>query len=106
MPGLPIIWVLVGLFSGAIITGAVMWFVLKPKTEQTYLDLQNEVEEKRAAVERETAVILQSAQQEAKQIRMEAEKVTERRYQDLARTEERVDARAEKLDQQYVFGRK
>ena len=31
---------------------------------------------------------------------MEAEKVTERRYQDLARAEERIDSRNEKLDQQ------
>ncbi|MCB9003040.1 MAG: ribonuclease Y, partial [Ardenticatenaceae bacterium] len=37
---------------------------------------------------------------EAQELRLEAEKVTERRYQDLARAEERIDRRGEKQDKQ------
>ena len=100
MPIAPFIWILIGLLAGASITAIAMWFFWKPKTEQVYIDLQTEIEEKRAAVEQEVSSLVKSAQQEAKQIRQEAEKVAERRYQDLARAEERVDSRNEKADQQ------
>jgi ribonuclease Y len=100
MPISPLVLVLIGLLAGASIAAIAMWFFLKPKTEQIYQDLQNEVEEKKAASEREAAATLKTAQNEAKQTRMEAEKVIERRYQDLARAEERVDARNEKADKQ------
>ncbi|MEJ2750117.1 MAG: Rnase Y domain-containing protein, partial [Anaerolineae bacterium] len=100
MPILPLVWVLIGLAAGGSITAIAMWFYLKPKTEETYANLQKEIEEKRAATEQEAAAILKSSQQEASKIRLEAEKVTERRYQDLARAEERIDSRTEKLDQQ------
>ena len=100
MPIAPFIWILIGLLAGASITAIAMWFFWKPKTEQVYIDLQTEIEEKRAAAEQEVSSLVKSAQQEAKQIRQEAEKVAERRYQDLARAEERVDSRNEKADQQ------
>jgi ribonucrease Y len=101
MPIAPFIWILIGLLAGASIAAIAMWFYLKPKTEQVYIDLQKEVEEKRAAVEKEAATTLKNSQQEAKQLRLEAEKVAERRYQDLARAEERVDSRNEKADEQF-----
>ncbi|MCP4945049.1 MAG: DUF3552 domain-containing protein, partial [Planctomycetaceae bacterium] len=41
-----------------------------------------------------------TTRKESKQIRAEAEKVVERRYQDLARAEERIDRRGDKQDQQ------
>lgn len=95
-----LVWVLIGLAAGAGITAVAMWFYLKPKTEETYANLQKEIEEKKAAAEQEAAAILKISQQEASKIRLEAEKVTERRYQDLARAEERIDSRTEKLDHQ------
>ena len=97
---MPTLWALIGLITGALITAAVMWFYLKPRTEQAYADLQQEIEQKRAASENEASVTIRNAQQEAKQLRLEAEKLTERRYKDLARAEERVDMRTEKLDEQ------
>jgi len=46
----------VGLLIGAVI----IYFVTKPRTEQAYLDLQREVEQQRAAVEKETENILET----------------------------------------------
>ncbi|MCP4425261.1 MAG: ribonuclease Y [Chloroflexi bacterium] len=97
---MPALWAVIGLVAGALIAAAAMWFYLKPRTEQAYADLKQEVEEKRKTTEKEAAATIRSAQQEAKQLRREAEKVAERRYQDLARAEERVDIRNNKLDQQ------
>ena len=94
------IWALIGLAVGAIIASAAMWFFMKPRTEQAYENFQNELEEKKKVAEQEAAATIRGAQQEAKQLRLEAEKVAERRYQDLARAEERVDGRNEKLDRQ------
>jgi ribonuclease Y len=86
----------VGLAIGVIIT----YFVTKPRTEKAYDDLQNEVEQKRAAVEKETEIILDTTKSEAQKIRLEAEKVAERRFKDLARAEERLDRRSDNLDKQ------
>ncbi len=95
-----ILWAVIGLIAGAIIAAAAMWLYLKPRTEEAYATLQQEIETKKKETEKESATIIRTAQQEAKQMRHEAEKVAERRYQDLARAEERVDARNSKLDQQ------
>lgn len=92
----PIIALIVGLLIGAVIT----YFVTKPRTEQAYLDLQKEIEQKRAAVEKETKNILETTKAEAEKTRVEADRVAERRFQDLARAEERVDRRSENLDKQ------
>ncbi len=97
MPGL---WALAGLVAGAIIAAGAMWFYMKPRTEQTYEALKQEINERRSAAEKEAAGTIKRAKDEARQLRQEAEKVAERRYQDLARAEERVDIRNQKLDQQ------
>ncbi|MCA9919134.1 MAG: hypothetical protein KC445_14335, partial [Anaerolineales bacterium] len=62
--------------------------------------VERELEERRTLTEKETTEILEISRQEAQQIRLEAEKTIERRYQDLARAEERVDRRSENLDKQ------
>ncbi|MEZ4645801.1 MAG: ribonuclease Y [Chloroflexota bacterium] len=73
---------------------------MKPRTDATYAALHQEVENKRVMAEREAEHLLSEARQETQALRLEAEKVTERRYQDLARTEERLERRNEKLDKQ------
>ena len=95
-----IFWAVIGLVAGALIAAAIMWFYLKPRTEEAYAELQRETDERRAAAEKEASATIKNAQQEAKQVRLEAEKVAERRYQDLARAEERVDVRNSNLDKQ------
>ena len=92
----PIAALIVGLLIGAVIT----YFVTKPRTDKAYQDLQHEIEQQRAAVEKETKNILDTTKAEAQKTRLEADKVAERRFQDLARAEERVDRRGENLDNQ------
>jgi ribonucrease Y len=92
--------IIIGLVIGAAIGAGIIWVVLKPRTEEAYATLQREVEEKRTTAEQEAEAILNSARKEAQDVRIEAEKVLERRYQDLARAEERVDRRSENQDKQ------
>ncbi len=87
---------LLGLLSGAGITYAVM----KPRFEEIQQQVQLELDQRRAAVEREAEQILETTREEAAKIRREAEKVAERRFQDLARAEERLEKQTDKLDQQ------
>jgi ribonuclease Y len=93
-------YVLIGLVVGAVITGVITYVILRPKTEQALKDFDEELKRKREEAEQENQALLKSARNEAQQIRLEAEKVTERRYADLARAEERVDRRSENLDKQ------
>lgn len=97
---MPIVYVLVGLLVGAVVATAVTYVVLKPRVEQTQKNLEAELEQKRKEVETENQNLLETARRDAKQVRLEAEKVIERRYVDLARAEERVDRRNENLDKQ------
>ena len=95
-----LIGVLVGLLIGAVVAVIVFWLVLKPRTEAEYEKVDKEVAETRRAAERESQTILAGAQEEAKAVRTEAERVTNQRYKDLARAEERIDARQGALDKQ------
>ncbi len=97
---MPIVYVLVGLLMGAIVATAVTYVVLKPRFEQAQKNLEAELDQKRKEAEKENQNVVEGARKEAKQIRIEAEKVIERRYADLARAEERVDRRNENLDKQ------
>lgn len=99
MPG-PIINTLIGIIIGAAIAAGVVYMVLKPRTEKERQEFENQLALKQADSERESERLLESARDEAKETRLETEKVVERRYQDLARAEERVDRRSEKLDAQ------
>lgn len=97
---MPILYALVGLLVGAAVAAGVTYFLLKPRVEQTQKALEAELEQKRQEAEAENQAQLESVRKETKQIRLEAEKVIERRYADLARAEERVDRRNENLDKQ------
>ena len=86
----------IGLGIGAVVT----WLIMKPRVEDAYEQLQRDLDQKRAAVEKEIENILNTTRNEAQEIRQEAEKAAERRYQDLARAEERLEKQGDKLDQQ------
>jgi ribonuclease Y len=95
-----LVGVLIGLLAGGVIAAVVFWFVLKPRTEAEYEKLDREVTETRKSAEREAQTIIASAQEEARSVRNEAERVTNQRYKDLARAEERIDGRQSTLDKQ------
>jgi ribonucrease Y len=95
-----IIGVVVGLVLGGGLAAYLVWNRLKPQTEQIYQEAHDEAAQRKKVAEAEVEAILNSARQEAQELRQETEKIVERRYQDLARAEERVDQRSEKLDRQ------
>lgn len=95
-----LIGVLIGLLIGAVAAAIIFWLVLKPRTEAEYEKLDREVTETRKAAEREAQTIIAGAQEEARAVRNEAERVTNQRYKDLARAEERIDGRQSTLDKQ------
>lgn len=97
---MPVMYVIIGLVIGAVIAAAITYFIQKPRTEEAQKQLEEEINSIRKETEKETQTTLSTARKEAQQIRLEAEKVTERRYADLARAEERVDRRSENLDKQ------
>ena len=96
------LWIglIIGLVVGAIAAALITRSVLRPKLEALVAATEAELAEKRTATERETETILRTSREEAQEIRTEAEKAIERRYQDLARAEERVDRRSANQDSQ------
>lgn len=96
----PIVAGLIGLIVGASVAAAVVWYVLKPRTEAEYARVKEQVAATTEAAEREAQEIIVAAQEEAKATRLEADKVVEQRYKDLARAEERIDSRQASLDKQ------
>ncbi|MCP5096900.1 MAG: ribonuclease Y [Chloroflexi bacterium] len=99
MPG---IWlgILIGVIVGVVIAVAIAYFLLKPRNEEAKAEFDKELGNRRASADHEMETLLETTRKESKQIRAEAEKVVERRYQDLARAEERIDRRGDKQDQQ------
>lgn len=97
---MPAINILLGAIIGLIIGASVVYFMIRPQIEEKVAAAEREIEERRAQAEKENSEILETSRQESQQIRLEAEKAIERRYQDLARAEERVDRRNENLDNQ------
>jgi ribonuclease Y len=95
-----LIGVLIGLLIGGVVAAIVFWLVLKPRTEAEYDKLDKEIAESRKTAEREAQTIINTAQEESRATRNEAERVTKQRYKDLARAEERIDGRQSALDQQ------
>ena len=91
-----IIALVLGLALGAGIT----WLIMKPRVEEAYEQLQRDIDQQRAAVDKEIENILKTTRKEAQEIRQEAEKAAERRFQDLARAEERLEKQGDKFDQQ------
>ncbi|MCB8982413.1 MAG: ribonuclease Y [Ardenticatenaceae bacterium] len=100
MPGALWIGIFVGIIIGATVAALVTWYVLKPRTEEALQQFNQELERRREASEKEAEQILNTATNEAKQVRLEAEKVIEKRYEDLAKAEERVDNRSAAQDRQ------
>lgn len=99
MPGLWI-GIFVGLIIGAAAAAAATWYFLKPRNEEALQQFNEELARRRETAEKESEQILNTAANEAKQIRLEAEKVIEKRYDDLAKAEERVDNRSAAQDRQ------
>jgi ribonuclease Y len=94
------IGILIGVVLGGAIAAAATWYFTKPRTEEALKQLNQELERTRAATEKESEQILNAARAEAKQIRQEADKAIDKRYQDLAKAEERVDRRSAAQDRQ------
>ncbi len=94
-----VIGIIIGLVIGGVAVAGV-WFYLKPQTDAIYEEANKDAADQREAANREAEAITTAARQEAQQLRLEAEKVTERRHQDLARSEERLERRNEKLEKQ------
>jgi ribonuclease Y len=96
------LWIglLIGVVVGAAIAAFVTRAVMQPRVAATIAAADAEIAEKREAAERESENILRTSREAAQDIRLEAEKAIERRYQDLARAEERVDRRGANQDTQ------
>lgn len=96
------LWIglIIGLLVGAAAAALITRSVLQPKVDALVAATEAELAEKRAATDREAENILRVSREEAQEIRTEAEKAIERRYQDLARAEERVDRRSANQDNQ------
>ncbi|GJM40348.1 MAG: ribonuclease Y [Ardenticatenaceae bacterium] len=97
---MPATWILLGAVIGILVGAGAVYFFIRPQIEEKVATTERELEDRRALAEKETTEILDTSRKEAQQIRSEAEKAIERRYQDLARAEERVDRRSENLDNQ------
>ena len=97
---MPALYILLGAVIGLIAGVAGFYFLAKPQIEEKVAAVDKELEDRRSLTEKETTEILDVSRKEAQQIRSEAEKAIERRYQDLARAEERVDKRNSNMDNQ------
>lgn len=95
-----IVGIIIGVIIGATLGAAGAYFYLKPRTDKERQEFENELALKRVEADREAEKMLEVARNEVKELRLEADKVVERRYQDLARAEERVDRQREKNDKQ------
>jgi ribonuclease Y len=96
------LWIglLIGVVVGAVVAALVTRAVMRPHVTEVLAAVEGELAEKREAAEREAENILRISREEAQDLRLEAEKAIERRYQDLARAEERVDRRGANQDSQ------
>jgi len=96
------LWIglLIGLVVGAAIAALIARTIMRPRIAEMVAAAEEEVTEKREAAEREAESLLRTSRESAQDIRLEADKAIERRYQDLARAEERVDRRGANQDQQ------
>lgn len=95
-----IIAALIGLIIGGAGAAALLYFVWKPRTEEAYEKLRQDTQRLTQEAEREANTLLTTAQEETKAMRLEADRAIERRYKDIARSEERLDRRNESQDKQ------
>ena len=95
-----LIGLVIGLVAGGAVVALILWFVMKPRTDAAYEQLNRDTAEVRRAAEKDAQALIKAAQTEAKANRAETDKVIKQRFKDLARTEERVDSRQANLDSQ------
>ena len=94
-----VLGIVIGLLVGGVLVAIGMWLLYKPRTEAEYEQFQTQLAEEKAAADREAQSLLNKSKEEAKAVRVEAEKAVQQRYRDLARAEERIDGRQASLDQ-------
>ncbi len=103
-PGPVWLFVIIGVVIGLIVAFAVATIFyrtsLKPNDEKMMQQARDDANRLRQEAEKESANILNQAKTETRQNRQEAEKAIERRYRDIAKTEERLDRRQSILDEQ------
>lgn len=95
-----LIGLVIGLVAGSAVVALILWFVMKPRTDAAYEQLNRDTAEVRRAAEKDAQALIKAAQTEAKTNRTETEKVIKQRFKDLSRTEDRVDSRQANLDSQ------
>ena len=94
------IGIIIGIIVGAALASVIVYFYLKPQADKERQEIANELALKKVEANRESERLVETARRDSTQMRKEAEKVVERRYQDLAKAEERVDRQREKIDAQ------
>lgn len=103
-PGPPWMMVVIGLVIGLITALAIATIFyrisLKPNDEKMMQQARDDANRLRQEAEKESSNVLTQAKNEARQNRQEAEKAIERRFRDIAKTEERLDRRQSILDEQ------
>lgn len=94
--------ILVGAVIGIVLSsiGAMVWWrqVGQPDREKKEALLQSELNQRRREAIQEAEAIEAKARNEVQQLRSETDKTIERRYADLARSEERVDGLRNEMD--------
>lgn len=100
----PWMLLLVGLVVGLVVafTVAVLFYrsSLKPNDEKMMQQARDDANRLRQEAEKESGNILGQAKKEARQLRQETEQAVDRRFRDIAKTEERLDRRQSILDEQ------
>lgn len=78
------LWIglLIGIVVGAAVAAFITRAVMQPRVADTIAAAESEIAEKRLAAEREAENILRTSREAAQDIRLEAEKAIERRYQE------------------------
>jgi ribonuclease Y len=77
-----------------------VFFFQRPRTELEYQRAEQEIQNMKVTANQEIEALTQAAQQEVKELRAEADKAIEKRYEEIARREERLDQRQISQDRQ------
>jgi ribonuclease Y len=96
-----VVALLIGLGIGGAVAAYLVQQRLQPQTDAIYREARQEAEALKRRADEESETLLRESRQEAQQTRLEAEKVIERRYDDLGKVEERLDRRQAQQDKQH-----